>query len=124
MHFWYKSLTYLFYPFAPIYLLFRKIRKKEDTSGYREKLAKINLQREEGFLVWFHVASVGEAMSIIRLIDDCINEKKINKILITSITLSSGNVLKKRFKQNQKVTSKKFTLADKYFLFVFFRFVF
>ena len=104
MHFWYKSLTYLFYPFAPIYLLFRKIRKKEDALGYREKLAKINLPREEGFLVWFHVASVGEAMSIIRLIDDCINEKKINKILITSITLSSGNVLKKRFKQNQKVT--------------------
>jgi len=104
MHFWYKSLTYLFYTFSPIYLLFRKIRKKEDTVSCKEKLAKINLPREGGFLIWFHVASVGEAMSIIRLIDDCINEEKINKILITSINLSSGNVIKKRFKQNQKVT--------------------
>ena len=28
MYFWYKFFTYLFYPFAPIYLYFRKIRKK------------------------------------------------------------------------------------------------
>ena len=42
-------------------------------------------------------------MSILPLIDNCIQERKINKILITSITLSSGNILHKRFKQNPKV---------------------
>ena len=103
MYFWYRFFTYLFYPFAPIYLYFRKIRKKEDSISYREKLSKIEISREEGFLIWFHVASVGEAMSILPLIESCIEEKKINKILLTSITLSSGKILKKRFNQNAKV---------------------
>ena len=103
MYFWYRFFTYLFYPFAPIYLYFRKIRKKEDSISYREKLSKIEISREEGFLIWFHVASVGEAMSILPLIESCIEEKKINKILLTSITLSSGKILKKKFNQNAKV---------------------
>ncbi len=104
MYFWYKLFTYLFYPFAPIYLYFRKIKKKEDSVRFKEKLSKINISRDNGFLVWFHIASVGEAMSILPLIENCIEEKKINKILLTSITLSSGRILEKRYKQNAKVT--------------------
>ena len=103
MYFWYRFFTYLFYPLAPIYLYFRKIRKKEDSISYKEKLSTIEISREEGFLIWFHVASVGEAMSILPLIESCIEEKKINKILLTSITLSSGKILRKRFNQNSKV---------------------
>ena len=103
MYFWYKLFTYLFYPFAPVYLYFRKIRKKEDESRYKEKLSKIKIKRDDGFLVWFHMASVGEAMSILPLIEGCVEEKKIDKILLTSITLSSGRVLEKRFKHNDKV---------------------
>ena len=81
MYFWYRFFTYLFYPFAPIYLFFRKIRKKEDPIRYKEKLSIINITRGEGFLAWFHVASVGEAMSILPLIDTCIQDKKIFKAL-------------------------------------------
>ena len=103
MYFWYKLITYLLYPVAPVYLYFRKLRKKEDSKRYKEKLSKINIVRDEGFLIWFHVASVGEAMSILPLIESCIQEKKIDKILITSITLSSGKILEKRFSQNPKV---------------------
>ena len=103
MYFWYRFFTYLFYPFTPIYLFFRKIRKKEDPIRYREKLSKINITRGEGFLVWLHVASVGEAMSILPLVDSFIQDKKIDRILITSITLSSGKILEKRFSENQKI---------------------
>ena len=103
MYFWCRLFTYLFYPFAPIYLYFRKIKKKEDVTSYKEKLSRIEIIREKGFLIWFHVASVGEAMSILPLIESCIEEKKIDKILLTSITLSSGNILKKRFNLNKKV---------------------
>jgi len=103
MFFWYKFFTYLFFPFAPIYLQFRKIKKKEDSIRYKEKLSKINISRGEGFLIWFHVASVGEAMSILPLIENFIKEKKVNKILITSITLSSGKILTKKFNENPKV---------------------
>ena len=103
MYFWYKLFTYLFYPFAPIYLYFRKLRKKEDSVRFKEKLSKINIPRDSGFLIWFHVASVGEAMSILPLVEGCIEEKKIDKILLTSITLSSGKILEKRYKENSKV---------------------
>ena len=103
MHFWYKLFTYLFYPFAHIYLYLRKLRKKEHPVRYKEKLSKISKLRGEGFLIWFHVASVGEAMSILPLIEFCIQEKKINKILLTSITLSSGKILEKRYNDNPKV---------------------
>ena len=103
MYFWYRFFTYLFYPFAPIYLFFRKIRKKEDPIRYKEKLSRINITRGEGFLVWLHVASVGEAMSVLPLVDSCIQDKKIDRILITSITLSSGKILKKRFSDNPKI---------------------
>ena len=82
---------------------FRKLRKKEDFIRYKEKLSKINIARDNGFLIWFHVASIGEAMSILPLIENCTEEKKIDKILLTSITLSSGKTLEKRFNQNTKV---------------------
>ena len=103
MHFCYKLFTYILYLFAPIYLIFRKLKKKEDKTRYKEKLSKINGSRGEGFLIWFHVASVGEAMSILPLIENCLKEKNINRMLITSITLSSGKILEKRFSQNPKV---------------------
>jgi len=103
MKFWYKLITYLFYPFAHLYLLLRLLKKKESSERYKEKLSRINVQRGDGFLIWFHVASVGEAMSILPLIENCIKEEKINKILLTSITLSSGTILEKRYKENKKV---------------------
>ena len=103
MHFWYKFFTYLFYPIAPIYLYFRTLNKKEHPVRFKEKLSKISTSRDKGFLIWFHVASVGEAMSILPLIENCIKEKKINIILLTSITLSSGKILEKKYKDNKKI---------------------
>ena len=115
MYFYYKIITYLFYPLAPFYLVIRKLRKKEDHKRYREKLAITSIPRGNGYLVWFHVASVGEAMSILPLIDSCIKEIKIDKILITSITLSSGRVLEKKYNQNSKVIHQFLPLDIKIF---------
>ena len=103
MYRWYKILTYLFYPFANIFLLIRKIKEKEHISRYKEKLAKIEKQRGDGYLVWFHAASVGECISILPLIQEFEINPKINKILITSITLSSAKILHDKFSQNSKV---------------------
>ena len=103
MYLWYKFFTYLFYPFAGIYLQLRKLNKKEDAIRYKEKLSKISIPRENGFLIWFHVASVGEAMSILPIVEEFIEEKKVNKILLTSITLSSGKILEKKYRENKKV---------------------
>ena len=103
MYFWYKFSTYLFYPFAQTYLIYRKFKKKEDPIRYKEKLSKITTKREDGFLIWIHVASIGEAMSVLPLIEGLLSEKKINTILLTSITLSSGKILAKKFDKNTKV---------------------
>ena len=103
MYFWYKFLTCLFYPLSPIFLFLRKIKNKEHHSRYKEKLSQISIPREKGFLLWCHVASVGEAMSILPLIENFDKDKKINKILITTITLSSAQVLQKKFSHNTKI---------------------
>ena len=103
MHIWYKIFTYLFYPFAPIYLLIRQLRNKEDYNGYKEKLSIIKKPRDKGVLIWLHVASVGEAMSVLPLIEKLISDHQVKKILLTTITLSSGNILKKKYSENQKV---------------------
>ena len=103
MEFWYKFLTYLFYPISPIYLYWRRLKKKEHPVRYREKLSKISEPRGDGFLIWYHVASVGEAMSILPLIENFEKNEKVKKILITTITLSSGEILKKRYSKNSKV---------------------
>ena len=104
MHFCYKLLTYFFYPIAHFYLIIRKQRGKEHPKRYREKLSSIKISRPDGFLLWCHVASVGEAMSVLPLIENFEKDKKINKILITTITLSSAQVLEKKFNQNEKIT--------------------
>ena len=66
-------------------------------------MSKINVSRDGGFLVWLHVASVGEAMSILPLLEDFDKEKNIDKILITTITLSSAQILEKKYAQNKKI---------------------
>jgi len=103
MYYWYKFLTYLFYPFLPIYIFLRKLKKKEHPTRYKEKLSVIDKSRNKGFLMWFHVASVGEAMSILPLIENFEKDKKIDTILITTITLSSSEILKKRYNNNEKI---------------------
>ena len=103
MFFWYKLLSYLFYPFAYFFLFLRKLKKKEHHLRFKEKLCQTNFGRGSGFLIWFHVASVGEAMSILSLVENFEKEKKINKILITSITLSSSQVLEKKFSKSKKI---------------------
>ncbi len=103
MYFWYKIITYLFYPFAYIYLFSRKLKKKEHSLRYKEKLSQIKTPREKGFLLWFHTASVGELMSILPLLENFEQDKKINKILVTTITLSSSQILSKKFNKNTKI---------------------
>jgi len=42
-------------------------------------------------------------MSILPIIEEFIKEKKIDQVLLTSITVSSGSILEKRYSQNPKV---------------------
>ena len=119
MLFWYKLLSYLFFPFAYFFLFLRKLKKKENKDRYIEKIAKIKIKRENGFLIWFHVASVGEAMSILPLVENLETEEKVNTILITSITLSSGLILERKYNNNKKIIHQFLPLDIPFFVYKF-----
>jgi len=96
----YRCLINLIFLFSPLILFLRLLKKKEDDKRYKEKLCFFSKNRGYGKLLWFHGASVGEIQSIIPLVEKFETRKDINKILITSNTLSSSKIIKKlKFKK-------------------------
>jgi 3-deoxy-D-manno-octulosonic-acid transferase len=107
----YRILTILIYPFLFIFLYYRKILKKEDPIRFREKIlvSHFNVSRNENLkLIWFHAASIGEFKSIIPLIKNINNERKNLEFLITTTTLSSGNLAKVELKNIDNVHHRYF----------------
>ena len=100
MLFLYRFLINIIIIFSPLIIIFRLIKKKEHLTRFKEKLCFFSKKRVSGNLVWFHGSSVGEILSIIPVIENLEKDKSINKILLTSSTLSSSNILKKfKFKK-------------------------
>jgi 3-deoxy-D-manno-octulosonic-acid transferase len=78
-----------------LYLLIsiRKIIGKEDKTRFRERFGFAAVKRNKGFLLWIHAASVGEALSVLPLIENLnFNYPKIN-ILLTTGTVTSTKVI-------------------------------
>jgi len=113
MFFIYRILINLIILLSPIIILVRIIKNKEHKYRFKEKFCFFSKKRGNGKIVWFHGSSVGEIMSIIPLIEKMEKNKSINKILITSSTLSSSKVLSK-FKL--KKTVHQFFPIDSNFL--------
>ena len=114
MFFLYNIFLLLILLISPILIVFRILKKKEDSKRFTEKLSFSSKKRHLGKLIWFHGASVGEILSIIPIVKIYEKKKSINQILITSSTLSSYKVLKKfKFKK----TIHQFYPLD-YFFFI------
>ena len=108
----YQLLISIILLFSPIIIIYRILKKKEDKFRVKEKFCFFSKKRGVGKLVWFHGSSVGEIMSIIPIIMKYDNDKSINKILVTSSTLSSANILNKiKFKK----TIHQFYPVDHFF---------
>lgn len=69
---------------------------KEDPERLRERFGAPSRSRPDGILMWVHVASVGEAQSMLRLIDLFLDQNKTASVLVTSITRTSAELLEKR----------------------------
>ena len=69
---------------------------KEDRQRCQERLGVPGLERPEGTLVWFHSASVGEAMSILELVDILGKRRDDIGFLLTTGTVTSATMLKDR----------------------------
>jgi len=93
----YRILTTLIYPLLFIFIYYRKILKKEDSIRFKEKIliSHFNVRRKkDSKLIWFHAASIGELKSIIPIIELLNKNKNKLEFLITTTTLSSGNLAK------------------------------
>ena len=102
MIFIYRILTTILYPFLFLLIYLRKFFKKEDPIRFKEKILishyKVN-KKENCKLIWFHAASIGEFKSIIPILRQ-LNKGNLNiKFLITTTTLSSGNLAKIELKK-------------------------
>jgi len=107
----YRVFTTLLYPFLHILIYFRKILKKEDYKRYKEKIliSHFNVKKEtKSKLIWFHAASIGEFKSIIPIISQLNKNFKNLKFLITTTTLSSGNIAKIELRKFKNVEHRYF----------------
>lgn len=69
---------------------------KEDPQRISEKYAKPSLPRPPGSLLWVHVASVGEAQSMLPLIHIFLQQNPLASVLVTTITRTAAEMLTTR----------------------------
>ena len=83
-------------PILYLYLKLRLVQGKEDPARFSERLGISSIPRPDGPLIWLHGASVGEAISLLPLIDRLRQEKPSATFLITTGTVTSARLMTKR----------------------------
>ena len=109
----YKIFTIFFFPFFLLIIYLRKFLGKEDNIRFKEKIFTSHFKPisvGKNTLIWFHCASIGEIMSIIPIIDEIKKNNNKIKILITTVTLSSGKIIEKKFSYNSNIVHRYFPL--------------
>ena len=80
-------------PLIRLYLKRRMNRGREDPARIGERFGTPSLPRPPGALVWFHAASIGEAFSVLRLIERIADTPTRPHVLVTTGTVSSARLL-------------------------------
>jgi 3-deoxy-D-manno-octulosonic-acid transferase len=92
----YRALTTVLGPLVMLYLLRRLARGKEDRARFGERRGIARCARPAGPLVWVHAASIGEAISMLALIDALVARRPELSVLVTTGTVSSARLLEAR----------------------------
>ncbi|MAY67613.1 MAG: 3-deoxy-D-manno-octulosonic acid transferase [Rhodospirillaceae bacterium] len=92
----YRAMTTLGAPLIHVYLGRRIKAGKEDPHRFNERLGRAAMARPDGPLIWLHGASVGEAMSLLTLINRLKTAAPTANILITTGTVTSARMLADR----------------------------
>ncbi len=90
----YRILTTIAGLALPHWLALRAKRGKEDPARIAERRGVSAVPRPAGRLVWFHAASVGEALSILPLVDAVLAQGW--RVLVTTGTVTSARLLAER----------------------------
>ena len=92
----YKIITCALTPLVWLYVMWRKKCGKENPTRLRERFGFASTPHPDGPLVWLHAASVGESISALPLIEKIRQSFPNIKILITSGTVTSADLLNER----------------------------
>ncbi len=92
----YRTMTGVAGPLVRLYLHRRSARGKEDPSRLAERRGIASAARPDGPLVWIHAASVGEAQSVLSLINRLLDLRADMAVLVTSGTVTSASLMQRR----------------------------
>jgi 3-deoxy-D-manno-octulosonic-acid transferase len=92
----YRLLTRLAAPFAPLMLAWRTRRGKEEPERHGERYGVASQPRPQGFLAWFHAASVGEANAVLPVIEAVTRQHADVRVLLTTGTVTSAKLARAR----------------------------
>jgi 3-deoxy-D-manno-octulosonic-acid transferase len=92
----YRGATTALGPAVALYLARRMARGKEDRERFPERQGIAAQPRPPGKLVWVHAASIGEAVSMLALIDRLLVERPALSVLVTTGTVTSARLLATR----------------------------
>jgi len=118
----YRFITFFFYPIFIITIFLRKILNKEDKSRYKEKIfSKYFFPRKQKKkkLIWFHAASIGEVQSIFPIISKLKKNNKNFEFLITTVTLSAGRLVHKKYINTFDVNHRYFPIDVRFLVKIF-----
>jgi len=96
LHTVYRGLTRIGGPAIEYYLARRRAAGKEDAARAPERAGIASRPRPEGPLVWFHAASVGEALSILVLLNRLLAAAPTLSALVTTGTVTSAELMARR----------------------------
>lgn len=107
----YRCFINILFPVIVIIIFVRKFINKEHKIRFKEKLflSSLNGKKKSKILIWFHASSIGELKSIIPLIKK-INEKNNFEFLITTVTLSSSQLMSENFLNTYNITHRFFPI--------------
>jgi 3-deoxy-D-manno-octulosonic-acid transferase len=80
-------------PLIRLYLKRRTSRGREDAARIGERYGIASRLRPDGALVWLHAASIGEAFSVLRLIERIAASPARPHVLVTTGTVTSARLL-------------------------------
>ncbi len=92
----YRFLTKLGEPLVRAYLRFRRWKGKEDAQRFSERFGYASQPRPRGHLIWCHAASVGEASSLLLLIEKIHQQYPNMSIVLTTGTVTAASMIEKR----------------------------